>query len=229
VPPSHRGAPQYCLEVDTDGDTGAIAEAVTTAVDGNQMQQLAYGLGADLALVAILVAIVLIAAVAYSRYLRRLGLQARDVRARLQRVALVGWLVLVLAVTLVPTGPLGGQRSVNLVPAYGLDAPWRSSISAGNMVGNILLFAPFGFLLPLIFASFRSFVRLGIIALSAPLAVEAAQYVLAAGRSADINDALLNLTGVLLGWACYSVGRRLKRSGSHAAGTSNHISVVGDR
>jgi glycopeptide antibiotics resistance protein len=87
---------------------------------------------------------------------------------------------------------------------------------ARQLVGNLALLIPFGIALPILWPSARR--PLGILATIVLLgvAVEAAQVVidLSAGamvRSLDIDDALLNATGVAIGYAIWWLGDRLGR------------------
>lgn len=68
-----------------------------------------------------------------------------------------------------------------------------------NIVGNIAVFAPFGFFLPVIFRRQRSFfVFLGTVA-AIITAIELLQLLLLTG-SPDIDDLILNLFGAVLGY-----------------------------
>lgn len=99
------------------------------------------------------------------------------------------------------------QSSTNLVPFATirhqlrlLGGPW-TGFAVKNLVGNVVLFIPLGFL-PALGRSPR---RSGWCLLLAALliaAVEAAQLLLRVG-SADVDDWLLNMLGVLLGYGIW--------------------------
>jgi hypothetical protein len=107
-----------------------------------------------------------------------------------------------IAVTVVVTlGPVtagdSAGSSVNLVPFRDIGAVLRSgnaSLAVVNLAGNILLFAPVGFLLGLLVRRPVLAVPLGIVLSTAE---EALQFVV--GRVADVDDVLLNALGTLLG------------------------------
>lgn len=71
-----------------------------------------------------------------------------------------------------------------------------------NFIGNILLFIPWGFLLPLYFKKLRIFRRFILTTLTVILLVESVQLFTMLG-SFDIEDILLNAIGALTGfWCC---------------------------
>ncbi|HEU5160673.1 MAG TPA: VanZ family protein [Streptosporangiaceae bacterium] len=75
--------------------------------------------------------------------------------------------------------------------------------------GNLMLLAPLGILLPVIFAGLRTVIRITAAAATISLAIEVSQGVLIAGRAFDADDVILNTTGVLLAYLI--VGRRVSR------------------
>ncbi|KOY84039.1 VanZ family protein [Lysinibacillus macroides] len=71
-----------------------------------------------------------------------------------------------------------------------------------NLLGNLLIFTPMGFLLPLLSKKFRkawSVIGLGFLS---SLAVETIQFIFTVG-SADIDDLILNTMGAWLGFIAY--------------------------
>jgi glycopeptide antibiotics resistance protein len=116
-------------------------------------------------------------------------------------VLLVGAIVAVLVVTL-PAGPLpdelARERSLNLAPGVEITRSLNlanRNLGLLNLLGNIAMFVPIGFLAVLglrtgvVSATLLGFVFSGV--------VESVQYAL--GRVADVDDILLNTTGALLG------------------------------
>ncbi|MFI5610535.1 VanZ family protein [Amycolatopsis sp. NPDC051903] len=104
----------------------------------------------------------------------------------------------VLVVTLWP-GHLVPPENVNLVPFAGIvdeAVNVRAPIGVLNNAGNVLLFVPLGFL-----AAFATRRRAAIVPVLAGFsaAIETAQYFV--GRSADVDDVLLNTLGSALGVA----------------------------
>lgn len=68
-----------------------------------------------------------------------------------------------------------------------------------NFVGNILLFIPWGFLLPLYFKNLRTFKQFIMTTLMAVLLIESIQLFTTLG-SFDIEDILLNTVGACIGF-----------------------------
>ncbi|MER8235171.1 VanZ family protein [Streptomyces sp. NPDC094049] len=76
--------------------------------------------------------------------------------------------------------------------------------------GNVALGVPFGLLLPLLSRRARGAVRVALLTAATMLIVELVQGALITGRAFDIDDALLNTAGALLGY--FLLGRRLGRA-----------------
>ncbi|PPA93485.1 VanZ family protein [Brevibacillus laterosporus] len=71
-----------------------------------------------------------------------------------------------------------------------------------NLFGNILVFMPLGFFLPMLFARFASVNRVFLFAFITSLLFEIGQYLYMLG-SFDVDDILLNSVGALCGFGCY--------------------------
>ncbi|WP_337459939.1 VanZ family protein [Streptomyces xiaopingdaonensis] len=76
--------------------------------------------------------------------------------------------------------------------------------------GNLLLAVPFGLLLPVLAPRVRGAVRVSLLTAAMMLLVELVQGTLLTGRAFDVDDAILNSAGALLGYLL--VGRRLGRA-----------------
>lgn len=77
-----------------------------------------------------------------------------------------------------------------------------------NIVGNVVVFMPFGFFIPGIqrkkFGPVRNFFRITAFGFFFSLAVESIQLVSKVGCF-DVDDLILNTVGVALGCVCYSI------------------------
>lgn len=95
-------------------------------------------------------------------------------------------------------------QGVNFVPFVTirrlLYGGWNGTATA-NLVGNVVLFSPVGFCLPLLWWRWQKLWRVFLFAAGAPLCIEALQ--LSIGRSVDIDDVLLNCIGILLGYCLW--------------------------
>ncbi|MGM9987627.1 MAG: VanZ family protein [Bacillaceae bacterium] len=77
---------------------------------------------------------------------------------------------------------------------------------------NILMFVPLGVLLPMIFKSLRSFWKLALCTLSITILIEVLQYF--TGRSADIDDVIMNGLGGIIGYGVFVLLNRVFRNRS---------------
>lgn len=79
-----------------------------------------------------------------------------------------------------------------------------------EIIPNILLFIPFGLFMPIVFEKLRSVVNTMKITFVVTLCIETFQYFI--GRSADIDDVIMNLVGGLLGYCLYSISNYLLKN-----------------
>lgn len=129
------------------------------------------------------------------------------------------YLLGVIAITLFPipvdpgiVNPLtSGSRGINsnLVPFSTIvfmikNTSWRFNAFL-NIVGNIALFVPFGFLWPILFKSLNRASRIIPIGFCSTLIVELSQFTISSilgftYRSFDVDDMILNTLGVIFGY-----------------------------
>lgn len=82
-----------------------------------------------------------------------------------------------------------------------------------NLAGNIVLFIPFGAVIPYLWQKFRPFWRLLLASMCAIILIELIQLVTLLG-SCDVDDLILNMAGVIIGYGiwkginCYCRKRR---------------------
>ncbi|MHC6179192.1 VanZ family protein [Clostridium sp. JNZ X4-2] len=97
----------------------------------------------------------------------------------------------------------------NLIPFHSIGAQLES-ISEGwaryNLLGNIVPFMPFGFLLPMVFKKINSFWKVVGVGLVVDLCIEVFQYITKIG-SFDVDDIILNMTGIALGYLLIKLTR----------------------
>ncbi|SEF83851.1 VanZ family protein [Paenibacillus sp. UNC499MF] len=123
------------------------------------------------------------------------------------------YMVNVLRYTLFPIPLFVWEHDVFRL-SYDLDPTNFVHWEAAQIYNNILLSVPFGFGLPFLRkVSFKRMLRAGVMF---GVAIEGAQLLLsllfrAGYRSVDVNDVLLNFTGVLLGYGCYRLFAALVR------------------
>lgn len=76
-----------------------------------------------------------------------------------------------------------------------------------NIAGNIVMFVPWGFGLPLLWRRYQSFFKVALMSLALPFFIEFCQLFI--GRSVDVDDIILNFTGGMLGGLLYWLAVRL--------------------
>ncbi|GGE45284.1 hypothetical protein GCM10011391_25140 [Pullulanibacillus camelliae] len=77
-----------------------------------------------------------------------------------------------------------------------------------NILGNVVLFFPFGFLAPTLFYFLRSFSNCFFISLFTSALIEICQYEFAE-RIFDVDDIVLNTAGAILGWIVFKLVYKL--------------------
>lgn len=71
-----------------------------------------------------------------------------------------------------------------------------------NVIGNILLLLPFGYLVPLVLKRIDDWRKAALLGISASLLIEITQLLTHHGYF-DVDDIILNAGGCVLGWLCY--------------------------
>ncbi|WJY35824.1 VanZ family protein [Streptomyces sp. P9-2B-2] len=146
---------------------------------------------------------------------------------RAARVLLVAWTTLVLLATLMPTQPLGtGGHDISWIPGEGM---WEASGSNGGLfpeeqdmifrlqIANAAMFVPLASLLAFAIRCRSVLVVTGVCLLTSVL-IEMVQFIMAAGRTVDVDDVLFNSLGAALGALAATVSLRLaERPGPTAA------------
>ena len=144
------------------------------------------------------------------------------VGGELLRFAFVMYLAALLSMTIVPDwsftryeGEKPGVEvywrmgQINLVPLRTIAMYLRGHPMAFiNLLGNVVVFVPLGFLPPLIWQKWRPFRNMLLLSVAFPLFIEFEQHFI--GRSSDIDDLLLNAMGILLGYALWLLVHKLR-------------------
>lgn len=113
-------------------------------------------------------------------------------------------------------GKLDGFRSVNVIP-FSTFREFGTMLVTGqfsrgfmNLAGNIFVFAPLGYFLPLLFEKCRRSKGVILSGFITSCLFELCQYIFYLG-SADIDDVILNVLGVILGMAFYCMMKNLTK------------------
>lgn len=107
----------------------------------------------------------------------------------------------------IATTPFG--TNYNLVPFQSI-MEQLSQFSEGwakfNLLGNIVPFMPFGFLLPIVYPKLCTLKQVFICGLIFTLSIEVLQFLTRLG-SFDIDDIILNMSGILFGWLLFRLNK----------------------
>ncbi len=100
---------------------------------------------------------------------------------------------------------------VNFTPFHTIKIYLRHAFDADilrvNIVGNIVMFVPWGLGLPLLWKKYQSAWKVTILSFVLPLCIEVIQLFI--GRTVDVDDVILNFTGGLLGGLLYLLLRKV--------------------
>ena len=117
----------------------------------------------------------------------------------------------------VPLGIVNGYGGINLIPFMVFRDTYVMVIERGNIgyflmnsLGNVLLFVPFGFCIPVLFnrMTFKKVILIGFLS---SLFIELVQ--LLQPRGTDVDDLWINSLGVCLGYAVYKLCGRFMKFG----------------
>lgn len=100
----------------------------------------------------------------------------------------------------------GSMRGFQLHPFYSYREAWQtfSKVDWRNIIINILMFIPFGFLLPVISKGFQRFWKTYLAGLGFTLLIETAQLITARGLF-DVDDIINNVLGAMIGYGIYAL------------------------
>lgn len=96
---------------------------------------------------------------------------------------------------------VGQRQEIDLILFHNIG---RNSSELRFVVENILLFIPFGYLLPTGIKRFRRLNRVAVCAAALSIVIEILQYVFRCGKT-EVNDVIMNLTGAILGYLLYKI------------------------
>lgn len=98
-----------------------------------------------------------------------------------------------------------GSINYNLIPFRSINVQIRHITqwwALKNLLGNIIPFIPFGFLLPITYRKFNSGIKFLAIAISSVLLIEFFQLFTKIG-SFDVDDIILNMIGIVCGYLIF--------------------------
>ncbi len=116
---------------------------------------------------------------------------------------------------------ISGAQSFNLIPFTTIAEYLKSAISGikitgiANLLGNLILFFPLGYVAALLFPKMRKLTRILILVFGFSVAIEIVQYILRCG-TADIDDVILNTLGGIAGYGIYALFSRFPKPKKYA-------------
>ncbi|MGG0485206.1 VanZ family protein [Priestia aryabhattai] len=123
-------------------------------------------------------------------------------------VLFLGSFLFIMVLTMFPDKSLGiggGRGGINLVPFYKIrDLLLHHSFVdfAKNILGNIVLFMPFGFLLPIVLNNMNNLLRVCLVGILLSTSIECIQLFMP-DRWTDIDDVILNVLGAGMGYTVF--------------------------
>lgn len=85
--------------------------------------------------------------------------------------------------------------------------PFNDGFDVTNIL-NIILFIPFGFLLPTLWIKYRKFVSTVCYGLCFSIIIEVSQ-LFVSNRETDINDIIMNVAGAICGWLIFNIMKKV--------------------
>lgn len=118
---------------------------------------------------------------------------------------LLGYICAVINITFISRS-FFVEPSIELLPFRGIEDAMEYWVYGGTfgiqidfLIGNVLMFVPLGFLVPLVFKKIDKYYKIFIVSLISTLSIEIFQVILQAGGF-DIDDVIYNVTGAMLGY-----------------------------
>lgn len=117
------------------------------------------------------------------------------------------YLMVLLRITVFRTS-YSDMQNVNLIPFSTVTSYMQSIlygnkiIGISNVLGNLIMFFPFGYMLASLFPKMRKAGGIIILSFIFSVGIEIAQYVFARGQ-ADVDDVILNTLGGLIGYGIF--------------------------
>jgi glycopeptide antibiotics resistance protein len=124
----------------------------------------------------------------------------------LRRLLLVGLLVYIALLGWVTLRPSDNPSVTNWVPLLDIVRTLRRSVDArslSELLGNVVLFVPLGWFLPMLWRCLRSYAKVFAVAAACSATIELVQLVFVPGRSTSVDDVILNSIGGLIGAAMF--------------------------
>ncbi|MED4254024.1 VanZ family protein [Priestia megaterium] len=131
-------------------------------------------------------------------------------KINLGNVLFLGSILFIISLTLFPEAALGigvGKGGINVTPFHTIGHTLFHHTFANfikNNIGNIILFMPFGFLLPFKFRSINSILKACLVGMLFSATIECVQLFMSS-RWTDVDDVILNTIGTGIGYNVFKI------------------------
>jgi glycopeptide antibiotics resistance protein len=146
------------------------------------------------------------------------------VRRAVPEALLAGYALALFCAVTFPLRPLSAESArftwsyINLVPmrtVFEILRDFHGQV-VRQLLGNVVMFTPLGFLLPVLYPRYRRFAATALAALAVSSGIELMQLAMllsrVSGRSVDVDDVILNVTGACLGYLAWRMAHAAARS-----------------
>ncbi|MBE5935504.1 MAG: VanZ family protein [Lachnospiraceae bacterium] len=131
------------------------------------------------------------------------------------RCMFIGYLLAVMNITLLRTDGIRSRFAINLKPFRGIEDILEhytysqyAGIQIDFFIGNVLLFVPFGFLIPIVYKKINSYFKVSLLTITSILVIEIIQFFTGYGAF-DIDDIMYNFVGSMCGYGFYIIIRSI--------------------
>lgn len=93
------------------------------------------------------------------------------------------------------------EQQISLIP---FSSPLGNARLLAYFFENIIMFIPYGFIMPILFGYFEKMRRCIVLGMISSVLIETFQYITARGK-AQIDDVLLNTSGMMIGWILFTL------------------------
>lgn len=101
-------------------------------------------------------------------------------------------------------------NEISFIPFKGIIEMLQGGVTTHsfiNIVGNIVMFMPIGFLVPLLYDKLNSFIKVVLFGFTTSLIIELTQLFLI--RGTDVDDLMLNTMGAILGYFAFIIFKKI--------------------
>ena len=115
---------------------------------------------------------------------------------------------------------------INLIPFVNLFDYEELRYLLVNVIGNTLMFVPSGVIFPCLFKRLDTFLKVVFAGAGVSLCIEILQLPFSV-RASDIDDLILNTSGVIIGYGVYALAKKLKtKKTAKCSSADNAVNII---